>query len=198
LRRDLSRFSDHRLVEACGRGDLEAFGELVQRYKDPVVTFVYRYLGDFDRAEDIAQETFMRVLRGASSYRREAKFSTWLYTIAANLARDELRRLARRATGSLQEMHDEPGIYIDNLASDSLSPVEELQRKETRDLVNRCLQMLPEPEREVLIMKDLLDSSYEEIAEAIDIPMGTVKSRLNRARRAFKDAWVRMHSKEVL
>lgn len=185
-------------MEACGRGDLEAFGELVQRYKDPVVTFVYRYLGDFDRAEDIAQETFMRVLRGASSYRREAKFSTWLYTIAANLARDELRRLARRATGSLQEMHDEPGIYIDNLASDSLSPVEELQRKETRDLVNRCLQMLPEPEREVLIMKDLLDSSYEEIAEAIDIPMGTVKSRLNRARRAFKDAWVRMHSKEVL
>jgi len=194
-----SALPDHELMErlktAPPEGLVRGFEVLVGRYKNAIVSFLFRFTGDYRTAEDLAQETFLRVFRKIRDYNSTAKFSTWLYTIASNLAKDEFKRRARHPAASLDwrgggdTTRDMPQPKADTTAS---VPEVRLQHDEARRNVNRALNLLEEHDREVLLLKDVQGLSYEEIAQVLDLPLGTVKSRLARARLAFKDVWKRL------
>lgn len=176
-----STVSDEDLIERFQQGEAQAYDQIVRRYKDQLLNFVFRFLGNAEEAEDIVQETFLRVYRNRFAYTRVAKFSTWIYTIAGNLARTELRRRKRRRLFSIStdmgledrdfEISDEvfnPEIYVD-------SAIQE-------ELIQREISKLSPKFREVIILRDVQELSYEEISKIIRVPIGTVKSRVNRAR----------------
>ncbi len=196
---ELAALPDHELMarlKAAPSGDLMGgFEVLVGRYKNSIVSFLFRFTGDFRTAEDLAQETFLRVFRKIHDYNSTAKFSTWIYTIASNLAKDEFKRRARHPAKSLDwrgggdTTRDMPQAKADTTGS---VPDVRLEHDEARQNVNKALNLLDEHDREVLLLKDVQGLSYEEIAEVLDLPMGTVKSRISRARLAFKDVWKKM------
>ena len=196
---ELAALPDHELMsrlKAAPSADLmRGFEILVGRYKNAIVSFLFRFTGDFRTAEDLAQETFLRVFRKIHDYNSTAKFSTWLYTIASNLAKDEFKRRARHPAKSLDwqgggdTTRDMPQAKADT--TDSVPDVR-LEHDEVRRNVNKALNLLEEHDREVLLLKDVQGLSYEEIAQVLDLPMGTVKSRISRARLAFKDVWKKM------
>ncbi len=198
-RDELAALPDHEIMARIKGGPPEelmgGFEILVGRYKDPIVSFLYRFTGDFRTAEDLAQETFLRVFRKIHEYNNTAKFSTWLYTIASNLAKDEFKRRVRHPARSLDwkgggdTTRDVPEAKADT--TDSVPDVQ-LEHDEVRQNVKKALNLLDEHDREVLLLKDVQGLSYAEIAEVLTLPMGTVKSRISRARTAFKDVWKKM------
>ena len=187
-----------RLKEAPPAELAAGFEVLVHRYKNAIVSFLFRYVGDPRTAEDLAQEAFLRVFRKIAEYNSTAKFSTWLYTIASNLAKDEFKRRSRHPAGSLDWESGKGADTTRNvptaMAADDPGPDEELERGEVRERVAFALKLLKEDDREILVLKDVQGLAYEEIARILDLPMGTVKSRISRARLAFKDAWKRTGS----
>lgn len=180
--------ADEDLMLALKTGDEGAFAELMRRHRGPIVNYVNRLIGDRDRAEDLAQEVFLRVYRHAGTYRVTARFTTWLYTIASNLGKNELRNRARRRNVSVEDTPRELrqddyhfGTREDFLAPDRISDLNDRQRK-----VRIAIDSLPEHFRMMLVLRDLEGFTYEEIASMLDLPLGTVKSRINRARLEFK------------
>lgn len=175
-----------RLVAAHLAGDERAFPALVRRYRTRLLAFVHRMIGDAERAEDLVQETFVRVHRHLHRFDPSRKFSTWIYTIASNLAKNELRNRSRSPL-VFPESSRPPGDETRPLeAEDWLNAPDRLYRHRrlyrlVRDVANR----LPDHQREVFILRELRGKSYEEIAQETDTNLGTVKSRLNRARTAF-------------
>jgi RNA polymerase sigma-70 factor (ECF subfamily) len=174
--------TDEELVAAFNRGSKEAFTLLVGKYKDPLVNFAYRIVGDRDAAADVVQETFVRLHAKAHTYQPVAKFSTWIYTIASNLSKSELRRrkwgLSRfgagssgRDPGDVRETAD-PGILPDDAAARVLDA----------EALDHALRSLPDAFRQAVVLFYLEDKSYEEICAILGIRMGTLKSRLSRAR----------------
>jgi len=196
---ELAALPDHelmaRLKTAPSADLMRGFEILVGRYKNAIVSFLFRFTGDFRTAEDLAQETFLRVFRKIHDYNSTAKFSTWLYTIASNLAKDEFKRRARHPAKSLDwqgggdTTRDMPQAKADTTGS---VPEVRLEHDEVRQNVNKALNLLEEHDREVLLLKDVQGLSYEEIAQVLELPMGTVKSRISRARLAFKDVWKKL------
>lgn len=183
----LSDDSDENLMLRVGRGERAAFDEIVRRYTRKMVNVAYQITGDRDQADDIAQETFLRAYKSASRYTEMAKFSTWLYTIAINLCRNELRRRKFKPY-SLEEMaerEDEGKIRID-IADQRSKPDGDLERKETVLHVQRAIAMVPAKFRVPMVLRDIQDLSYEEIGTMLNLPEGTVKSRINRARLRVK------------
>ncbi|HYE98385.1 MAG TPA: sigma-70 family RNA polymerase sigma factor [Planctomycetota bacterium] len=184
-----------RLKTATGPEVMRGFEILVGRHKNAIVSYLFRFTGDFRTAEDLAQEAFLRVFKKIHDYNSTAKFSTWLYTIASNLAKDEFKRRSRHPARSLDwkggadTTRDMPQAKADTTAS---VPDVRLEHDEVRTAVNRALDLLEAHDREILVLKDVQGLSYEEISEILDLPMGTVKSRLSRARLAFKDVWKKM------
>ncbi len=182
--------SDHALMEATRRGDTEAFATLVVRHAPAVSAFLRRMTGDVHRAEDLAQEAFLRVYRCARDYRPAARFTTWLYTIALNLARD-----AHKSDGR------HPAVYLEDVPGGALArktgedgdegPLVAASRSEVREAVRRVVGRLPEPYRSALVLRDLQGLSYEETAEVLGCPIGTAKSRVNRARLCFAEFYAR-------
>jgi len=173
-------FTDEQLIAQFQAGDDKAFVELVDRYKDRLVNFVYRFLHDMTDAEDLVQETFLKVYKNKHAYREIAKFSTWIYTIAGNLARSELRKRKRRKTYTMSD------LSFDN---NEFTPVD--PDKDTEGIVfntyageeiMKAIKKLAEPFKTIIILRDIQELSYENISTILDIPMGTVKSRVNRAR----------------
>ena len=194
--KDLSALSDQeimaRLKTAPRKTLVDGFEVLVTRYKNRIVSFLYRYVGNYRTAEDLAQETFLRVFRKVGDYNNTSKFSTWLYTIASNLAKDEFKRRVRHPAGSLDWQAGQGADTTRNIPTvkgGGASPDQTLEREEKRDAVYRALQALSEEEREILLLKDLQGLSYEDIAGILGLPMGTTKSRIARARMAFKEVW---------
>lgn len=182
------RRADEDLMLDLKQGDESAFAELMTRHRGPIVNFLNRLTGDRDRAEDLAQEVFIRVYRHAGTYRVTARFTTWLYTIASNLGKNELRNRARRRNVSMEDTPRELGqedyhlgTRADFLAPDRVSDLRDRQRK-----VRQAIDSLPEHFRMMLVLRDLEGFSYEEIASMLSLPLGTVKSRINRARLEFK------------
>lgn len=176
------RQSDEELIAAYQAGDTAAFNLLVGRYKHPLMNFVYRYLGDYDQADDIVQETFIRLYQKAGSYRPVAKFSTWIYTIATNLAKTQLRNRARRGVFSLNRTRGEEGEREREIR-DERYPADRLaERTMQQEIIQRALAALPEQYREAVILSDIQELSYEEICAITGMNMGTLKSRLNRGR----------------
>jgi len=179
--------SDSYLVERALDGDIAGFEKLVTRYQNKIMGYVGRMVnGDREEAEDIAQETFIKAYRSLDSFRGQASFSTWLYKIATNLCIDRARTKKRRPQQaySLDEPmdKDEEGGGGREIADSRFEPSKGVERDELRTLVRETVGEMPEKQRQVLIMCDLQGMPYEEIAEALDIPLGTVKSRIFHAR----------------
>jgi RNA polymerase sigma-70 factor (ECF subfamily) len=172
--------TDEELIARFQNGDAYAFDLLVRRYKDPLLNFVYRFIGDLVESEDIVQETFYRVYKNKHYYKEVAKFSTWIYTIAGNLAKTELRRRKRRKVFSIhKETSAEKELELPDLKSD---PEKEVNTVVTEKIIQKAINNLPSKFRQVIVLRDIQGFSYEEISSIIKVPLGTVKSRVNRAR----------------
>ena len=183
--------TDHRLLEATRTGDEAAFAELVRRYRNQITNYVYRMTNDYDLAVDLAQETFMRVYAAADRYRTSFAFSTYIYRIATNLAISELRRRKRRRLVSLTSFFRERESPSDSyeLEMPDAGPLQDATyaEDERRAAVARAIATLPEKYRAPLVLRDVEERSYEEIASILQMNEGTVKSRINRARTFLRD-----------
>lgn len=178
----LIQMSDEDLMSQFQQGTVEAFDILVSRYKDPLTNYIYRFLGDMKECEDLLQETFLRVYRNRHSYRRIAKYSTWLYTIAGNLARSEYRKRKRTRLYSLQSVNRDDEEYEVEIPDETFSPDKHAESTIQDHFIQEALSLIPEEFREVVVLRDVQQLAYEEIAEITGLPMGTVKSRINRGR----------------
>jgi len=174
------------LIAAHLAGDERAFTRLVARYQPRLVNFVARMIQDRDRAEDLVQEAFLRVYRHLDRFDQRRKFSTWVYTIASNLARNELRNRKRSPLVLYQSLEsaDPAGTPVE-FEDPGTRPDTLYHRRRLRELVDSAVDRLGESHRTVFVMRELEGKSYEEIAAATHTHLGTVKSRLNRARSAF-------------
>jgi len=178
--------TDEVLVQKSKNGDLEAFDQLVLRYESKVFNLAYRFMGNYADASDLAQETFIRLYQSLVSFRGDSSFSTWLFRVAANACRDELRKRQRRKNVSMDEMVALSPANVP-VADNAYSPEETVQRHEVQRQVQECLKQLSDDHRLILVMREIQDLSYEEIAEVLQCSLGTVKSRINRARNALKE-----------
>jgi len=187
IREKLKTQDDTAVVSAFLGGEERAFQELVERYQGRLLNFIYRTIGDREKAEDLVQEVFIRVYRHIHRFDRSKKFSTWVYTIASNLAKNELRNRSRNPLVLFQtiksnwEDEERPLQFEDTTAR----PDDLYRKRHLRSLVEETVAKLPEHHRQVFVLRELEGKSYEEIAEITECNLGTVKSRLNRARNAF-------------
>ena len=185
----LRLMDDSAVVSEFLGGEERAFTELVERYQTRLLNFVYRTIGDREKAEDLVQEVFIRVYRHLHRFDRSKKFSTWAYTIASNLAKNELRNRSRNPLVLFQTIQknsqdeDRP-LQFEDLNS---RPDDMYRRRHLRQVVEESVAKLPEHHRNVFILRELEGKSYEEIAEITECNLGTVKSRLNRARNSFAE-----------
>jgi len=186
-RRRLRDLSDNDVVKASLEGDTRAFGELVTRYDQRLLNFVYRTIGDRERAQDLVQETFVRVYRHLERFDQTKKFSTWIYTIASNLAKNELRNRSRNPLVLFQTIKKNWDADHRPLEwEDTQNKPDDLFRKRhLREKVEEAVKLLPEHHRIVFVLRELEGKTYEEIADITGCNLGTVKSRLNRARNNF-------------
>ena len=181
--------SDEQLMERVINGDLNAFENLVGRYQDRIINFIYRMVNNYEVAEELAQETFLRVFRKSHTFRLNARFSTWLYRIASNLAINEIKKKKRAPVVSLERFTSENRneINLPAFGDERHSPDRQLLSKELKEAIERNIQEIPSRYRSAFILRDIQGLSYEEIAGILKCPLGTVKSRVNRARLFFKD-----------
>jgi RNA polymerase sigma-70 factor (ECF subfamily) len=168
--------SDEELVEACQAGESSAFDLLVTRWEDKIRGACYRLLGSEEESRDAAQEAFLKAYRALPGFKREARFSSWLYQIAVNLCRDRLRRRKGRSLVSLDAL-EEVGPVI---AGRGLAAHDLVEQLDLRRAVRRAVGALSEEQREVLILKEYQGLTFLEIAQALDLPVSTVKTRLYR------------------
>ncbi|MBI5093314.1 MAG: sigma-70 family RNA polymerase sigma factor [Candidatus Hydrogenedentes bacterium] len=191
LLREARGRSDVGLLDECRNGDPSAFDELVRRHKDRIYNVLYRFLGNREDALDVSQEVFVRAYRGVAGFRGGAQVYTWLYSIAANLARNRLRdsgRKGRNMSTSLEALETAaPGVAQLASADSADSPRAVAEQHETDALLQRCLDELPDHYRMTFVLRTVEDLSYEEIADVMGCPVGTVKSRLNQARALLRD-----------
>jgi RNA polymerase sigma-70 factor (ECF subfamily) len=183
--------SDHSLIEAARVGDEAAFAEIVRRYRNQITNYVYRVTNDYESAVDLAQETFLRVYRAADRYQSTYAFSTYIYRIATNLAISELRRRKRHRLVSLTGFFraGEQGEEAGELDPADTVPLADITMVECerRAAVARAIATLPEKYRVPLVLRDVEERSYEEIARILEMSEGTVKSRISRARAFLRD-----------
>jgi RNA polymerase sigma-70 factor (ECF subfamily) len=169
--------SDDELMVALGRGDGSSLTELVRRHQGPLTGYLAQIVNDVERARDLAQETFLRIFRHAAGYRTSSRFTTWLYHIARNVARDELRSRRRRP-----QLHGSDEALEATPAAGCLA-----ERVEQREVVRRAMAAISERDRALIVLRDVHGCAYEEIAERTGLALGTVKSGLNRARQRFAE-----------
>jgi RNA polymerase sigma-70 factor (ECF subfamily) len=181
---------DAALIRAFHEGDKAAFDKLVLNHKDRLFNLCYRLLGDYEEANDSAQETLIKVYRALKKFRFESAFSTWLYRIAVNTCKNKLKSSAYR--------HKRKMVPLDNpvlanrsrpsreIQDESQSPAIELEKKERMRIIQEAINALPPEQKEVVTLRDIEGFSYEEMAEITDFNLGTVKSRLARARQDLR------------
>jgi len=174
--------SDEDLIGQFQAGTAKAFNILVDRYSERLMHYLYGFLSDRELCEDLLQETFLRVYRNRHSYRPIAKFSTWLYTIAGNLARSEYRKRKCRRMYSIQLVNRDNEEYELAIPDESFSPDRHTESTLQDKYIQKALDQVPPAFREVVVLRDIQQLSYDEIAEITGLPMGTVKSRINRGR----------------
>ena len=189
--------SDEDLMARVAEDDERAFTELVRRFQARVMNLVSRVLNDRECGDDLAQEVFVRVFVHRRNYRRGSKFSTWLFTIAANLAKNEIRRRVRRrnwfSLDALQEVLKDSAIQ---LADPTEGRESRMEREQLQEALGRAIATVPEKYRFALVLRDIDGLTYEEIAQVLGIPGGTVRSRINRARGMLKRKLVPLLKRE--
>ena len=173
-------YSDEQLMFLFQGGNENAYIELVNRYKDKLINFIFNYLGDIESSEDVVQETMIKLYQKKHYYKEIAKFSTWLYTIAKNLANTELRKRKQRKTTLLSQFSKDDKMY--DLPSDDNEVGQEIQTEIVNEIIKNAVDQLSEKFKTVITLRDIQQLSYEDISEIMDVPIGTVKSRINRAR----------------
>jgi RNA polymerase sigma-70 factor (ECF subfamily) len=181
VERNFNELTDEELIlEFQSNGTEKAFEILVQRFKNPLTNYVYRFLGDYDSCVDVVQDTFVKVYRYKDNYSSLAKFSTWIYTIAGNLARTEYQRKRRRNFFSINSFGEEEKNF--DIPDESYRPDTHTDMKIKSEIIQKALLKVKDSYREAVILRDVQELSYEEIAEIMQIEIGTVKSRINRGR----------------
>jgi len=181
MNRNLRELSDKELILEYQQNDnVQAFEILVQKYKNPLTNFVYRFLGDYEACVDVVQETMIKVYRYKDTYSSVAKFSTWIYTIAGNLARTEYRRQRRRQFFSISDVGDEHKTF--DIPDETYRPDVITDSGIKDEIIQKALLKVSDAYREAVILRDVQGLSYEEIAEILGVNEGTVKSRINRGR----------------
>jgi RNA polymerase sigma-70 factor (ECF subfamily) len=189
MEQSLKELSDARLLEEYSRGREQAFRELVSRYKNSLYAFLKRFLNQRDMIEDVFQETFLQLYTSRDSFDPERPLRPWLFTIAANKAKDALRKQQRSSAVTIGTISDGEQASFDDvlnsLSSDETRPYESLERGEVADRVREVVGNMPESAREILILAYFNKFSYKQMAQILSIPIGTVKSRLHTAVNRF-------------
>ena len=189
--------TDEQLLLAYQQGDKASVAQLVQRYQRELFHFLVRFLGDRAAAEDVFQEAFLQVHQSADQFDTARRFRPWLFTIAANKARDLIRSQARRPTNPLQASinpgDDESGEFLDLMSTADETPDEPMQRAELQQSVQKAVMGMPEHLREILLLSYFHQFPYKQISDILEIPLGTVKSRLHAAVAHFADRWKAMN-----
>ncbi len=180
---------DAALMLRVKRGDRAAFGSLVEKYKQPVMNFIFRTLRDETEAEDLAQNVFLQVYKSRDRYQRTAKFSTWLFTIARNLCLNEIRRRSRHPADSLEESHSENEDQPQRQYEDKkvFLPTENILHGELAKKIAEAVAELPENQRTAILLCQQDELSYEEIAEILDCSLSATKSLIHRGRETLKE-----------
>lgn len=182
-------FEDEKyLLEKSKNGDVEAFEYLVNKYQKKVFNIALRMMGNYDDAGELAQEAFIKIFKSIKSFKEESTLSTWIYRIATNVCLDEMRKRKKRWILSLdEEIQAEDGEIQRQVEDHAPTPDIIAEINDTKSVINKAIEKLPEDYRTVIVLRDLQGFSYEEIAKIIDKPDGTVKSRINRARKELKE-----------
>ena len=173
-------YTDEQLIARFQAGDENAYIELVNRFRDRLINFVFQFLGDREQSEDVVQDTMLKLYVKKHYYREIAKFSTWIYTIARNLANTELRKRKRRKTTLLSQMTRDERDY--DLPAIQPKIGQEVQSEFAEKRIQAAIHALPEHFKTVIILRDIQELSYDDISSIVNVPLGTVKSRINRAR----------------
>ena len=193
MSKDFIKLSDSELLSRFRDGDEDAFREIVDRYKNSLYAFLRQFLNRHDLVEDVFQETFLQLFASRDSFDTSRPLRPWLFTIAANKAKDALRKWQRTSAVSIGTIADSQELSFDDMlntvTSDNTLPYEELQRNETADRVGKIIADMPENLREILILAYFQKFSYKQMAEILSIPIGTVKSRLHTAVGRFAKEW---------
>lgn len=185
---NIQLLDDSELIAISITGSEDSFEELVKRYQRPIASYIYRMLNDYDASLDVTQEVFIKVYKSLERYSSDYKFSTWLYRIAHNAAIDHLRR--RSGKEQSLETETEGGTYQLQLESPRPTPEQDRERKEWRTEIESVVKCLPTVYRELIILRHGKDLSYGEISEVTDLPLGTVKNRLFRAREMMREIFI--------
>lgn len=183
----LEGMTDEELMAQFQAGTIEAFDILVDRYSERLSYYLYKFVKDWNRVEDLLQETFLRVYRNRHGYEPIAKFSTWLYTIAGNLARSEYRKRKRRPKQPLHAVGPGGEEFELPIPADVHGPNHVAAHRLHGEDIDEALSKLPDPYREVVVLRDVQQLTYEEIAEITGLPIGTVKSRIHRGRSKLQE-----------
>lgn len=184
---------DIRLIESTLAGNTEAFGQLVVRYQDRLYGTLVHMLGSADDARDIGQEAFLSAFEKLDTFRKESSFYSWLFRIAYNAAVSSRRR--RRTTGSLERLHDESGTEPADL-SPAIDPSHRLEAEESQRQIRLAISQLAPDYRDALVLKEIEGLRYDEIASILECPIGTVRSRIHRARQELRDKLIRVVERE--
>jgi RNA polymerase sigma-70 factor (ECF subfamily) len=182
---------DAALIKAVQAGDMAAFDELIHKHKDRLFNLVYWFLGDYQDANDCAQETFIKVFKSIKKFRFESTFSTWLYRIAVNTCKNRIKSSAyrwKKRTVSLETSNgSKDGNPFSEMENGSPTPALALEKKERMMRIQRAINLLPEDQNRVVVLRDIQGHSYQDISDITGLNLGTVKSRLARARLALKN-----------
>jgi RNA polymerase sigma-70 factor (ECF subfamily) len=192
---ELGALTDIELISASLRGLEDNFEALVQRYQRPIVGYVYRMLNDYDAALDVSQEVFIKVYKSLDRYSSDYKFSTWLYRIAHNAAIDYIRRNSKKEQSL--ETEGAEGTYQLQLESPRPTPEDDREKSEWRTEIESVVKCLPSAYRELIVLRHGEDLSYAEIAEISELPLGTVKNRLFRAREMMREIFIERGMKGI-
>ncbi len=185
---NIKSLTDVELIAKAISGREDGFEELVRRYQRPITNYVFRMLNDYDASLDVTQEVFIKVYNSLSRYSSEYKFSTWLYRIAHNAAIDYIRR--RSPNQQSIETENKDGAYQLQIESPNPTPEQERERSEWRTEIEAVVKCLPSVYRELILLRHAQDMSYDEIAEITNLPLGTVKNRLFRAREMMREIFI--------
>lgn len=183
----LQDMNDEDVMEQLQDGVMQAFDIIVHRYKDRLHNFLYRYTHNHEDCEDLVQETFLRVYRSRYSYQRIAKLSTWIYTIALNLAKSMYKKKQRMSLISIHADESDPDDREMQITDENILQDDKLHLKNSMGELEKALTELNDDFKEVIILRDIQQLTYEEIAEITGTAMGTVKSRINRARNQLQE-----------
>ena len=183
----MSKVIDAALIKKAKNGDISAFEDLIDRHQQKVFNIAYRMCGNYDDASDMAQEALIKAYLNFDKFDGKSQFSTWLYRVTTNSCLDQIKKNKKIPLTSLDsEIETNEGSTVREIESRGKTPEQELESKELSKEINECIKQLPAKHRTVIILRDINGMAYEEIAKTLNCSVGTVKSRVNRARSALK------------